>query len=141
MTEPLVLTPPPASDNTPPVNLEGVVQRVVHTSPDGEFAVIRLEIAGAAQPVVAIGSLAHVNEGETVQISGSWETHAQYGKRLRATVAVPKIPQTALGVERYLTSLTRARSGNEPSQPAKRLFEAFGLRALEVLETEPWRAA
>ncbi len=117
------------------VTVEGVVQRVVFTSTDGDFAVLRLEVPGGALPIIVIGSLGQCVEGEILRILGRWETHPQYGRRLRATQAVPQIPHTAAGVERYLATLV----GLGP-ECARRLVASFGTKAIEVLETETWKA-
>lgn len=125
--------PSPGPDQ---VEVVGVVQRIVFASPDGEFSVIRLEAEGEPLPVSVIGALDHLSEGETVQVLGQWEKHPQYGRRLRAAQAVPRVPQTEVGIERYLTTL----KGLGP-ESARRLVAAFGLKTLEVLEKETWRAA
>lgn len=114
--------------------LEGIVGRQVFASPDGEFSVLRLEVPGQDLPVTIVGSLSHLGEGETARVTGSWEVHPQYGRRFRTQQAVPILPQTPLGVERYLATL----AGLGP-ESARRLVAEFGTGAIEVLENETWR--
>lgn len=118
------------------LQLEGVVRRVVFAAPDGEFAVLQLDVAGYPAPISAVGVLAGISEGETLRITGSWEVHPQYGRRLRAEVVLPISPQTRLGLERYLATL----SGLGP-ELARRIVETLGLDALEHLENETFRVA
>ncbi len=125
-----------ATQDASQVRLEGTVRRVVYASADGEFAVVELEIDGAERPLCVVGQLAAVKLGETLQVVGRWERHAQYGRQLRAELAVPTGPQTRRGVERYLTTLSGL--GHELSA---RIVEKFGANALEVLESEPFRIA
>jgi exodeoxyribonuclease V alpha subunit len=118
------------------VEIEGTVLRIVYAAPDGVFAVVRLEVAGRDQPVTAVGALAQVTPGEQLKLTGRFEQHAQFGEQLRVSRAVVQLPRTNDGVERYLEGLR----GIGP-QLARRLVNAFGTRAIEILENEPWRAA
>lgn len=125
-----------AARDPEPIQLEGVVRRVVFAAPDGEFAVLQLDVAGYPTPVSAVGVLAGISEGETLRISGAWEQHPQYGRRLRAEIVLPISPQTRLGLERYLATL----SGLGP-ELARRIVETLGLDALDRLENETFRVA
>ncbi len=116
--------------------VEGLVQRVVYRAADGGFAVIRLEVEGRPQPVTAVGLLGEVSEGENVRITGSWEKHSDHGSQLRARVAVAAPPRSEDGVRRYLESLPGLGAAL-----AERLVETFGTEAIDVLATDPWRAA
>lgn len=123
-------------DDASVVQLQGTVRRVVYASPDGEFAVLELEVAESSAPVCVVGQLAAVQLGETLRVAGRWERHAQYGRQLRAELALPAGPQTVRGIERYLTTLT----GLGP-ELARRLVEKFGIDTLTVLENESFRVA
>src|SRR5262249_36728688 len=67
---------------------------------------------------------------------GLWEKHDRYGDQLRIERALPVVPQSELGVERYLASLSGI--GREL---AHRLVVAFGTRALETVAEQPAVAA
>ena len=88
------------------VAVEGIVSQQVFVSPDADFAVLRLDVAGQLRPVVVVGALAGLRVGETVRIIGRNEQHERYGQRLRADQALPQVPVSRLGVERYLATLT-----------------------------------
>ncbi|MFO0573437.1 MAG: AAA family ATPase [Polyangia bacterium] len=118
------------------VQIEGVVRRVVFAAPDGEFAVLQLDVTGKPAPVTAVGTLGGIGEGETVRIQGAWEQHPQYGRRLRAELALPVSPRTLVGLTRYLATL----SGLGP-ELARRIVEKLGLDALDKLEQETFRVA
>ena len=116
--------------------VEGTVLRVVYAQPERGFAVVRLAVEGREGAVTAVGDLASASPGETLRIEGTWEKHATYGEQLKVTRATPVVPRTDLGVERYLAGL----KGLGP-ELARRLVEAFGQKAIEVVADEPWRAA
>lgn len=118
------------------MKLEGLVRRVVYTAPDDEFAVLELESPGTRLRIFAVGQLAGISEGETLQAVGTYETHAQYGRRLRVERALPIGPQTRVGIEKYLATF----AGIGP-ELARRIVEKFGLSSLEVLENETFRVA
>ena len=88
------------------VQVDGVVQRVMYTAPSSEFAVVQLDLTGQAATVVAVGPLAGLAVGESLRVHGQWESHPQYGRRLRAVQALPISPRTRLGMERYLATLS-----------------------------------
>lgn len=118
------------------VQVDGVVQRVMYTAPNSEFAVVQLDLTGQVASAVAVGPLAGIAVGESLRVHGQWESHPQYGRRLRAVQALPISPRTRLGMERYLATL----SGLGP-ELARRIVEALGLDALDLLEAETFRVA
>jgi len=118
------------------VAVEGIVSQQVFVSPDADFAVLRLDVAGQLRPVVVVGALAGLRVGETVRIIGRNEQHERYGQRLRADQALPQVPVTRLGVERYLATLT----GLGP-ELARRIVAELGQTALTALEEETFRVS
>jgi exodeoxyribonuclease V alpha subunit len=124
------------AEDGPSDEVEGTVLRVMFAAPDGTFAVVRLEVPGKSEPVTAIGALGDVTPGEQLKLQGRFERHPQFGEQLRVSRAVVQLPRTADGVQRYLEGL----HGIGP-ELARRLVAAFGTQAIDVVETEPWRAA
>ena len=118
------------------VAVEGIVSQQVFVSPDADFAVLRLDVAGQLRPVVVVGALAGLRVGETVRIIGRNEQHERYGQRLRADQALPQVPVSRLGVERYLATLT----GLGP-ELARRIVAELGQTALTALEEQTFRVS
>ncbi len=116
--------------------IEGTVERVVFAAGDGGFAVVRVAVPDREAPVTVVGPLGGMQPGEAVRVEGAWERHPAHGDQLRAERAVAIEPRSEGGVERYLTGLR----GIGPKL-AQRLVGAFGVRAVEVLAEETWRAA
>lgn len=116
------------------VVLEGEVQDALFVSAGQDFAILRIKVL--EKVVVALGSLAHLRSGEHVQLTGNFEQHAKHGQQFRVTWAMPQHPQTRLGIERYLSTL----SGIGP-ELARRIVEKFGDKALHVLEQQVGRVA
>jgi exodeoxyribonuclease V alpha subunit len=116
--------------------VEGLVRRVVYRAAEGGFAVVRIELDGEAALLTAVGVLGELREGEHVQLTGRRERHDTHGEQLRVSRAIAAPPRSEAGVRRYLESLPGFGAAL-----AERLVAQLGTAAIEVLETEPWRAA
>ena len=60
---------PPDAPATPAA-IEGTVSRVVWTSPDGRFAVVRVEVEGREAPVTVVGPLIGMGPADATQFAG-----------------------------------------------------------------------
>ena len=49
--------------------------------PDGDFAVLA-GVTDSGEEVVLTGALAHVHEGESVEVAGTWQRHPRHGPQL-----------------------------------------------------------
>ncbi len=116
--------------------LSGVVERVTFSSEETGYSVVRLSVRGRSDLVTAVGNLADVNPGESLELDGTWTYHAQYGRQFRVTGYRTVLPATAEGIARYLGSgLIR---GVGPVM-AGRVVNKFGVDTLDVIENEPRR--
>jgi exodeoxyribonuclease V alpha subunit len=116
--------------------LRGTLDRITYESPDGAFVVARLapEAGGPNLPIV--GELGGLVAGEAVLLEGRYEEHPRHGRQFRVTKAVPVVPATRRGIERYLGSGLVAGIG--PAM-ATRLCDHFGTDVLDVVEQHPER--
>ncbi|MEZ4617703.1 MAG: helix-hairpin-helix domain-containing protein [Caldilineaceae bacterium] len=77
-----------------------------------------------------------VNVGESVELTGHWTIHADYGKQFAVEQMRAILPATVAGIEKYLGSgLIR---GVGPVT-AKRIVKHFGVETLNVIEEDPER--
>src|SRR5689334_679630 len=81
-------------------SLECTVLRVVYQEP--AFSVVRVQVAGQAEPVTCVGALGQARAGDVLQLTGAWQSHPVHGRQFRVQQATPSLPRTALGVTRYL---------------------------------------
>ncbi len=114
--------------------LEGTIETIVFRNEDTGFSVLELNCGG--EPVIAVGELAELNEGEEVKLMGSYATHPTYGSQFRAVTCEVKLPATTGAVLKYLAS--GAVKGIGP-KTAQRIVDALGDKALEIIEKEPER--
>ncbi len=112
--------------------LEGTVETVVFRNEQTGFTVLELDSGG--ELVTAVGELGEVNEGEEVRLMGTYTTHSTHGAQFRAITCEVRLPATAAAVLKYLSS--GAIKGIGP-KTAKRIVEALGDKALEIIERQP----
>ncbi|MDR1891801.1 MAG: ATP-dependent RecD-like DNA helicase [Oscillospiraceae bacterium] len=110
------------------------MERITFRNEQSGFTV--LEINTGEELVTAVGSLSPVSVGESVRLSGRWDSHATFGPQFKVESAEITAPNTAAAILRYLSS--GAVRGIGPSL-AKRLVCAFGDNTLAILETSPGR--
>ena len=114
--------------------LEGVVERIVFYNGETGYAVIRLQVLGRSDWATVVGNLPSVISGETLRLSGQWTFHPQFGEQFKVEAYQSVIPATLNGIEKYLGS--GLVKGVGPVM-ASRIVRAFGLKTLEVIDSEP----
>jgi exodeoxyribonuclease V alpha subunit len=119
-----------------PEVLEGTLERVVYANEENAWSVVRLAVAGAREPVTAVGNLLGVQPGESLRLTGSWIDDPRHGRQFRVASYATVVPATVKGIERYLGSGLIHGIGKVM---AARLVAAFGLETLEVIENQPQR--
>jgi exodeoxyribonuclease V alpha subunit len=128
--------PHPASPPAAATALEGTLERVVYSNEENAWSVVRLAVAGAREPVTAVGNLLGVQPGESLRLSGEWVDDPRHGRQFRVASYTTVVPATVGGIEKYLGSGLIPGVGKVM---ASRLVAAFGLETLDVIENQPQR--
>ena len=126
--------------------LKGSVERITYYAGETGFSVIRLKPAqrhlvppGAASRdglVTVVGELPELNPGESLKLTGRWMTHPKHGRQFRSESCEQTLPANIEGLRRYLGSgMIR---GIGPVM-AERIVRKFGLKTLDVIESNPER--
>lgn len=116
--------------------LRGRVERVVFHTEDSGACILKLRVAGRAEPVTLIGKAPRVVPGEEVEAQGRWQSSRDYGPQFKADCLSLRRPDSAEGLERYLGS--GLIEGIGPAY-AKRLLDKFGGRIFAIIENESAR--
>lgn len=116
--------------------LRGSVERITYVNPETGYSVIQVAAEGHRGFVTAVGSLASVNVGESLRLTGFWTTHAHYGRQFKVLDYQTVLPATVEGIRRYLGSGLIKGIG---PVTAGRIVDHFGLETLEVIEQQPER--
>jgi exodeoxyribonuclease V alpha subunit len=116
--------------------VEGVVERITFESAESGFRVIKLAVPGRADRLAVVGTLPSTPLGARVRVRGRIEVDHKHGPQLRAQSLIELVPETLLGLEKYLASGVIKGVGPKLAQ---RVVAAFGLDSLRVLDDEPER--
>ena len=117
--------------------LAGTVAALIYQSPESGYAVMRLDTHDDAR-ITAVGTLPYLAPGERLHMMGTWTSHPSYGDQFKIHTAHRELPSTEQGIYEYLASGTIRGIG---PATARAVLDAFGVRALEVMEEEPEKLA
>jgi len=115
--------------------LHGVVERILFKSADNGFSVFVLQLKSNTT-AIAKGYLNSINPGEHVSLQGAWVTHAKFGRQFDAKSCSSKVPETVVGLKKYLGS--GLIKGIGPVY-AEKLVNHFGVTVLEIIDLYPER--
>jgi len=107
---------------------------VIFKAEDDGYAVLEVQEAGSGEGFALVGPVAHLGAGDRAEVSGEWQTHARYGRQLRAQGALPLDPADREGQIAYLTTLRHIGQAR-----AERLVEEHGEGVLASIAADPQR--
>jgi exodeoxyribonuclease V alpha subunit len=105
---------------------------VIFRAEDDGYAVLEVQEAGSGEGFALVGPVAHLGPGDRAEVSGEWQTHARYGRQLRAQGALPLDPADREGQVAYLTSLRHIGPAR-----AERLVDEYGEGVLAEIAANP----
>src|SRR4051812_36223454 len=116
--------------------LAGLVERVTYHNAENGFCVLRAKARGHRDLVTLVGHAATIAAGEWITASGEWVNDRTHGQQFKARFLRTSLPDSAEGIEKYLSSgMIR---GVGPVY-AKKLVRAFGEKVFDVIEAAPDR--
>lgn len=107
---------------------------VIFRAEDDGYAVLEVQEPDSGEGFALVGPVAHLGAGDRAEVSGEWQTHARYGRQLRAQGAVPLDPADREGQIAYLTSLRHIGQAR-----AERLLDEHGEGVLRAIAADPQR--
>lgn len=114
--------------------LVGVIDHFLFQNESNGYSVF--ELTTEDDDIICTGTVAGIDQGEMVEVTGDYMVHPQYGPQLKMT-SIKVIPPTGIiGIERYLAS--GAIKGIGP-RIAKRITRHFGDDSLRIMMEEPER--
>lgn len=117
-----------------PALVEGQIDRITFKSDETGYTVARVLLPGSAGSITVVGDLSGIAPGVMLRMEGVWENHPRYGRQFRLLSHRSLVPETLLGIEKYLGSgLIR---GIGPVMAA-RIVREFGKDTLEVIDKRP----
>ena len=116
--------------------ITGYIDHVIFRNEDNGYTVMVLKGVEGEDELTCVGSFPVLNQGATVEVTGSYIQHHIYGKQFQASTMVEKMPEDALAMERYLGSGSIKGIG---AALAGRIVRHFGKDTLRIVEDEPER--
>ncbi|HEX3802310.1 MAG TPA: AAA family ATPase [Solirubrobacteraceae bacterium] len=117
-----------------PFDSEVTIRRQRFANGDNGFAVLDAESDDG--PIVLVGPLIHLENGERAHITGSWVTDSRYGEQVQVVEARPLPPEDRAALTSYLR-----RIKNIGEKRAKLLIDRYGAdQVLEAVDEEPAEA-
>ncbi len=105
---------------------------VIFSAEDDGYAVLEVEDADSGEGFALVGPVGHLGAGDRAEVSGDWQTHARYGRQLRARGALPLDPADREGQIAYLTTLRHIGPAR-----AERLVDEHGEGVLGTIAADP----
>ena len=116
--------------------LAGLVERVTYHNAENGFCALRAKVRGHRDVVTVVGHAAAIAAGEWITASGDWVNDRTHGQQFKARFLRTSLPDSADGIERYLSSGTIRGVG---PVYAKKLVRVFGEKVFDVIEATPDR--
>lgn len=112
------------------------VQKKIFFSEESGYGVFKVSVKGAKEPVVIVGNLFDVNEGDYLEIKGEEINHPTYGKQLKVQEFKAILPDDKEGIIAYLSS---GRFKGLGKKTAEKIVDHFGADTIGILQSNPAR--
>ena len=109
--------------------LQGIVEDIVFQNKDNGYAVAKMK--EREHTITIVGCIPYIIEGQNLKVSGEWVVHPEFGHQFKVKTFKEIIPDTLVGIEKYLSS--GVISGIGPVT-AKKIVEKFGKDTLHILD-------
>ena len=115
--------------------LTGIVDKLLFSNEENGFSVFVLQLRGA-HTVTVKGYVPGIQPGQQVSIQGLWVVHPKFGKQFEAKNCSSCLPDSVVGLKKYLGS--GLIKGIGPVY-AEKLVNKFGVDVLDIIENQPER--
>ncbi|PRR80776.1 ATP-dependent RecD-like DNA helicase [Clostridium liquoris] len=109
--------------------IHGIVDSIIFKNEENGYVVAKIKEKGNLLTIT--GCIPYIIEGQSLKLSGEWVIHPQFGEQFKVELCEETLPNTAIGIERYLAS--GVISGIGPVT-AKKIVEKFAEESLDILE-------
>lgn len=109
--------------------IQGVVENIVFQNEENGYAVAKIK--DKSENVTIVGCIPFITEGQNLKLIGEWVLHPQFGQQFKVSGCEEIVPNSIVGIERYLSS--GIISGIGPVT-AKKIVEKFGEQTLDILD-------
>lgn len=116
--------------------IKGYVEHIIYHNKDNGYTVMNLARDG--EEIVCVGNFRTIDQGENLEVIGSYVEHPVYGTQLKVEAYQVVSPDDEVSIERYLGSGAIKGIG---ATLAARIVKKFGKDSFRIIEEEPERLA
>ncbi len=122
------------NQNGSQISFEGSLDRIMFYNPENHYIIAKLRSKGVKNSITVVGYMPDPAPGESLRLTGMWETHARYGQQLKIERFEVLLPATLDGITDYLKSGVIKGLGQKT---ISRLLSHFGEKTLSVIDSDP----
>jgi len=115
--------------------LAGEVTRILFVNPDNQYCVITVQTPDCRTETMC-GTGIDLSVGCFVEGSGRWVEHPEYGRQFKADIIASVLPESKLGLKRFLASGAIPGIGEKT---ACAIVDYFGDQTVDILTNHPNR--
>lgn len=118
------------------MEIKGEVTEIIYKNEVNGYCIAAFETQEEATTIV--GYLPFVNKNDTLEVTGKFVEHQEYGRQFKVETFKKVMPETLDSLERYLAN--GMIKGIGPAT-AKKIVDTFGKETINVFKLEPERLA
>ena len=115
--------------------ITGEITRVLFVNPDNQYSVLHIHTPDRKTETVC-GTNYGCKEGEYIEAVGRWVEHPEYGRQFKADSISAVLPESTLGLKRFLASGIIPGIGGKT---AAAIVDYFGKETADILTNHPNR--
>ena len=115
--------------------LTGEITRVLFVNPDNQYSVLHILTPDRKTETVC-GTNYGCSEGEYIEAAGRWVEHPEYGRQFKADSITAVLPESPVGLKRFLASGIIPGIGGKT---AAAIVDYFGKETADILTNHPNR--
>lgn len=118
------------------ITLEGQLEKITYHNPENHYTVARFRSGKDRHLVTIVAHIPTPSTGESLRVSGDWETHPRFGSQFKVESCETLLPTALDAIEEYLSSGILPGVG---PKLAARIVDHFTDKTLETIEEQPDR--
>ncbi|MFL0245904.1 ATP-dependent RecD-like DNA helicase [Candidatus Clostridium stratigraminis] len=111
--------------------IQGVVEDIIFKNEENGYVVSIIKDADEKYTIV--GYIPYLTEGQSLKLQGIWVKHPQFGDQFKVEGYEELLPNSIVGIEKYLSS--GIISGIGPVT-ARKIIDKFGDKSLELMDND-----
>lgn len=116
------------------LELSGTAEKIIFRNAENGYTVV--DVNSGDETITAVGTMPWINEGESLQLVGKWESHPDFGKQFSVREYTSSMPLTCDSIIKYISSGIVEGIG---MRTAQKLVDKFKEDTINVIKDTPLR--